>query len=175
MAEIKTNLREKLSNILSLISKIKFIGTTFKLVPTIDYHKVMEESYPLHANTIAGNVDTEITPSSGYKLLLRSISITLICDATVANRFVRLYFLDQNSEVPAYIQFKTAVTAGNTGVKDLSPFSGDIQETGQEWATLHFPYPIFDTEILKIEISNGQAGDEYEYALISTRHKSGND
>jgi len=115
----------------------------------------------------AGNVVTNKSPGTGKRWYILYGEITLINDATVADRNVYISLTDGTNELTALGRNQTAYTAGQTRTIYLVP----MYATDQDWAWLSAtlgsagsvsPNAIIEgADQIRITIGNGQAGDSY--------------
>ena len=115
----------------------------------------------------AGDQTENIGPGARKRWLVLRAWTVLSCDATVANRYIDDYLVN-NGTVTAFLPESSAFAAGVTGRKMMLP--GHLRDsTGLMGVSVWGAYPIFlegDSEFWRITISNGQAGDEYSGVLI---------
>lgn len=116
----------------------------------------------------AGDVITNLSPhSTNRRWLVLSGRITLVADATVANRSIRFYKTD-GTNITEYLFTSAAVTAGQT--RSIS--HGEVKHL--DTATIldnfyagHDPILIEGADQFRIQIGNGVAGDSYSgYVVI---------
>lgn len=130
----------------------------------MSYHKKAKLRHISIAAT-AGNVATNLSPTAGYRWEILYGEITLVNDATVANRSVYIEpQLSTGTEVTAGFYNTTAYTAGQTRrikfgqhldrIIDISILNTNSFASIKGWV-------IEGTDRLNITINNGQAGDSY--------------
>lgn len=120
----------------------------------------------VHIAATAGNVATSIIPSSEIRYLVLGYKITLVCDATVANRYIRV---GKRQITTGYNPCGTAdggaITASQT--KTLAAGDYGLVVTGGftriDTAYVGINFPILWTYEVQgyIDIEGGVAGDSY--------------
>ena len=119
----------------------------------------------------AGNVATSLTPGVGYRWSVLALRVTLVCDATVANRNTRVRLMSaagttpyQSSRVSANVtasQTKTLhLEAGPLSNVGSGSYESDVLMTHDRDA-----WSVEGAEQLKVDISAGVAGDSYSGTL----------
>jgi len=108
----------------------------------------------------AGNVATTITVPQGERWELLNISITLTTDATVTNRVVQIEVRDAAASTK-FVNFGDTLAASDNSIyvfaQMISGADVHINALGKQ---------ILDAgEDVHLIISNGQAGDSYDYLL----------
>lgn len=122
----------------------------------------------------AGNVAYALTPGSGYIIEVYYGVVTLVCNGTAGNRLFRLDITNAAGTVIYPLGYSaTAITAGLTATLNLRPTGWTIAST--DWvfdgdSCVEFPKTIYDTDVFKISIINGLAGDSFsgyiKYLLV---------
>lgn len=167
MAEVKTNFRHRLSNILSLLSPLRYINLDFKLQPTIDYHKIMTKNIEIHESGL-GNAITIFYPDNKFEYKIQSIQVMFQADANASNRYIKVSHNSPSDAFYWYARFKTAVTANQARWKTLLPIIPDNLDGGtlSEYNYMS-PWTLYPDETIRIEIENGLAGDTFELYICA--------
>lgn len=125
----------------------------------------------------AGNVAYDLSPGNEYRYMLLNIRITLVCDASVANRSIKFAILDSAGTTQYGMGVSSAAITANqtkTLVADqLSGFSTGVVIDG-DW---YFSIPadrvlIEGSEKIRISITNGVAGDSYSGTISGVFFKT---
>lgn len=173
MAEIKTSFRNKLSNILGLVSPLKYTGLIMppKLIPTIDYHKTMQE-YPLIEVNLAGNDTYYIKSPKGIRTCIYYGRLKYTADANASDRIPILQIRDKSDNNSfAWWQIKQAdkITANQTKWIYLSNINYDYDSydaiIDPIYAQFVTPHWLHEEDQYKLHISGGLAGDSIELRL----------
>ena len=154
--EIKTALKERLRDTLSLLSKIRWINLNPRLVPTIDYHHTMTRNH-YQNYTMAGNATLIYEFEDENEFFLEYLCIQIDTDATVINRQIRLT-LKNVSGALVHRYLGTATPASSTFYAFLSKInsSHDNAAPGDYWNSDKW---CIGQDRLDFDIVNGQAGD----------------
>ncbi len=119
----------------------------------------------------AGNIIYSFVPGTGLRWRIHRMRITLVNDATIANRIFRYRFYNT---VGAGQETQTTLSSGNITASQTQ-FCGmttahdgtDVLENDFMIVHLHEPYVIDEAMSVSIDIVNGVAGDSYSgYAVI---------
>lgn len=121
----------------------------------------------LKLNTIAataGNIATRLASNPYNKLMILSSNITLVCDATVANRYIQWNITDTSHTQTGNVGQTAAITASQTksaGIVNTNGYSSGAT-SNLDW-NIYVPIGIFlgAGEELAITIAGGVAGDSY--------------
>lgn len=123
----------------------------------------------LVVSATAGNVITNLVPGVGYRWRVLRGLITLTCDATVANRYIRLQDTD-GVNIVEYLGGSTVLTATVVGAINFgkSQLGAGVDTRGY---TLLGYLTIGDLIIdnldeLRISITAGVAGDSYSAEIV---------
>jgi len=114
----------------------------------------------------AGNVEYNLQPPAGYKYLILSLVVTIVCDGTAANRKVEIRIEDGSGNVLfGAIRNATAYTAGQTRVISLIRKlvrNLDLETSGiNSLAEIGDSFLLSANTRLNIDIDAGVAGDSY--------------
>ena len=134
--------------------------------------KIPDWARPIETITIsatAGNVETTKSPDAGKIWKLVSAIITLVCDATVANRTI--FFVTEDgsgNEVEVIGRGSTNITASQTkavGFGQMRNPDYNWDPTNPNFAVIGYSaidkLLLYDSELLRIKINAGVAGDSY--------------
>jgi hypothetical protein len=162
MTEIKTNICNKVTETLSLISKLKWINFNPRVTGTLDYHKVMK-SHDHKTITVAGNVGLWLYPDDNERIHIQNGYIKLTTDATVTNRQIVL----QYKHDATYLLFENiSDTIAASLAKHILCTEHDITPDNTDADCIHVwytPTVCNGEEFLRVYIINGQAGDSLEF------------
>jgi len=116
----------------------------------------------------AGNVVTNLSPGANKRWIVLYGRINLTTDATVADRYIVLSIRDSSGNVLAGLaRNDTAITASSSGTLDISTarlLSG--ADTAGVPTVGIGTFVIDQTDVLRIAISSGQAGDSYSGYVV---------
>lgn len=120
--------------------------------------------------TPGNSVTTFATPVDGHQYELIGFMMTLVCDATVANRVPYFSVLTNpgGSVAMGYIKVTTAVTASQTKTWAAGRLAGLAGVSYNSDATAYSPAPlILDSHVtLNYGVTDGVAGDSYSGRIL---------
>ena len=133
-------------------------------VPLIPYGRRVIKTIAM----TAGNVITNLNPGVGKRWNVMFGEITLITDGTAANRYVRALFSDAaGNTLYRILNTGVAITANTTISVE---FGKQHILRGSDGVTHNTSLPndaiIEGTDLFKIYIANGQAGDSYSGRFV---------
>lgn len=172
-AEIKTTLREKLTDRFKLVSPIRWTGIVFRAVPTIDVDNLETDYLYSCSPNVAGNDTYTVSAAAGEKLQLEYGRVWIDTDATAANRKLVLKLRNKNNTLNhAYWRNPTNITANQVKYVMLNRY--DYTHTLQEFHSdvvgfFIIPNEILDEDYLEFSLENGVAGDQFN---VNMRIKS---
>ena len=111
-----------------------------------------------------GNVSTDFSLSdAGKRAIILGGNVVLVCDGTVTNRVVKLFILTSGSDVIEESYQSGNITASQTRQVIFSKNAQEADSTPSQHAHLNIPdsWIIEGSEIFRLRINNGQAGDSY--------------
>jgi len=111
----------------------------------------------------AGNAVATIT-STGKRVLILHGRITLVCNITVANRYIILSKRDSAGNVIQMLANSQATIASATriiGFGELVYSTGATPAAGDDYIGLSNPIVIEGGQVFDIRITNGVAGDSF--------------
>lgn len=169
-AEVKTTFKSRLSDILSLVSNIRWIGVAFRLIPTIDYHNVMTETKWYSATGLAGNESHRFSANHGEKIIIEYGRIYLDTDGTAGNRRFLMRIRNKDTSITAYAkQNDTNIVANETKTMFLNRYDYRTTETehpsADQMGIFIVPNELLDEDEYQFEISGGKAGDSWNIHL----------
>ena len=111
----------------------------------------------------AGNVNTDYTAGSRVRSIILGGNIELIADATVTNRVLKMFLLTSGSDVIEESFQSDNITAGQTRQVIFSKNAEEADSNPSQHAHINIPnsWIIEGSEIFRLRINNGQAGDSY--------------
>jgi len=117
----------------------------------------------------AGNVITNLSPGAGKRWLILREIITLVNDATVANRAIEVVFTD-GTNITERLCSTNSVLASETKILSLGE-ARIVQATSLSQDGTHMyvginPILLDSNDQLRITIKNGVAGDSYSGFLV---------
>ena len=125
----------------------------------------------------AGNVEYDIDEGEGYRFKVLYGAITLVADATVANRkpFVEINNAGGTRIGPS-LNASTAITASQTRITTLLDWDIGDHGDGKGYTTgdqglICCPFIVQGPNKLTIGISGGQAGDSYSGSVTIIKMK----
>ena len=116
---------------------------------------------PIRKDTVAGNVDTTVTVPAGKRWQLLGVTITVTTDVTVANRIMYVTIRD----VVDAIKFLNNASISTASATDIMKyFMPCFFDTNNVFNALG-EQTMDAGEDIFIEMTNGVAGDSYDYLL----------
>lgn len=109
----------------------------------------------------AGNVVLDTAVPSGKRWWLLYGQITIVCDAIVDNRYVRLSLTDGTNEIHRFARNSTAITASQTQIVTYGMYDGAETPGGLACIPIPSVCVIKASDEIRVTITDGAAGDSY--------------
>ena len=131
--------------------------------------------------SFAGNSYVDLEPSMGSRWNIIAFGCDLVCDATVANRYIKLDLKDAddaNSNICGLAQSHTAITASQSKGLALVPLGftslgAGCDPVAEAAATLMFPIALVDHMAIRVSVIGGVAGDVASGNIVFLESGSG--
>lgn len=116
----------------------------------------------------AGNIVTNLTAGTNKRWLILYGRVTLVADATVANRYIEHKITDGTNVLMEGNVNSTAITAGQTRTNNYGLYTnGTASGSNDTWQISFIHDMLIEKAMqLRFKIAGGQAGDSYSGYIV---------